>query len=217
MLRPPVDDEERPARFLERDGAERLLEAAREDRHPLARPFVDLALATGARRGELLGIPWGPEGLDLDRGVARITVSFELRTRTLGPTKSGKVREIPLGRNVAARTRELRMAQGRPADGERVFPFDPRPPFDRARAAAGLAEPLPTIHSLRHTAASWWLVAGMTSHEVAELLGHADARLVERLYGHALPSRLSTAGDDLERFRESGARIASAGGGAADI
>ena len=36
----------------------------------------------------------------------------------------------------------------------------------------------------------FYLVAGLRSHAVAELLGHSDAGLVDRLYGHALPSEV---------------------------
>ena len=38
-------------------------------------PMVSLALATGARRGELLALQWGD--VDLDRGVLRIERSLE--------------------------------------------------------------------------------------------------------------------------------------------
>ena len=66
--------------------------------------------------------------------------------------------------------------------------------------ATKLADPQPTIHAMRHSTASWWLAAGMTEAEVAELLGHADATLIRRVYGHALPARRATAGERLEAF-----------------
>ena len=71
---------------------------------------------------------------------------------------------------------------------------------------AELADPRPTIHSMRHSTATWWLAASLSVHEVAELLGHTDAKgrpdatLVLRLYGHALPTRRATAGERLETF-----------------
>jgi hypothetical protein len=36
---------------------------------------------------------------------------------------------------------------------------------------------------------------------VAELLGHTDAGLVDRLYGHVLPEDLARAGDALEAWQ----------------
>jgi integrase len=74
------------------------------------------------------------------------------------------------------------------------------------KAATSLAEPSPTLHSLRHTAAAWWLSAGLTLHAVADLLGHTNPQLVLTTYGHALNSERSTAGERLEAF------LAEAGG-----
>jgi hypothetical protein len=44
------------------------------------------------------------------------------------------------------------------------------------------------------------LAAGLTVHEVADLLGHETPALVIRRYGHALPRQVATAGERLERF-----------------
>ena len=62
---------------------------------------------------------------------------------------------------------------------------------------------LPTlrVHDLRHTAATFWLAAGLTVHAVADLLGHTDATLVLSLYGHALPRERASAGDRLAAWR----------------
>jgi integrase len=82
---------------------------------------------------------------------------------------------------------------------------DARPPWVRVRKAAKLPAPLPTIHSLRHSAAAWWLAAGLTVNAVAELLGHSDPTLVIKRYGHALPAERRTAGERLEAFLEASA------------
>jgi integrase len=79
--------------------------------------------------------------------------------------------------------------------------------FRAQRKAAKLAAPLPTIHSLRHSAATWWLASGLTVHAVAELLGHSDPTLVIRRYGYALPAERSAAGERLEAFLASSAPI----------
>ena len=76
----------------------------------------------------------------------------------------------------------------------------------RARAGgmarrAGIAEPLPRFHDTRHAFASHALAAGLTAHAVAALLGHADAGLVLRRYGHALPDELARAGAALSTWR----------------
>ncbi len=56
------------------------------------------------------------------------------------------------------------------------------------------------MHSMRHSAATWWLASGLTVHAVAELLGHADPTLVIKRYGHALPAERSAGGERLEAF-----------------
>jgi integrase len=191
-------DDERPLRFLTPGEGDRLRAAAEADRHYGVGAFVDLGLATGARRGELLGLRWSD--VDWEGRALAIAGSWSLRTGAMGPTKSGKPRTVPVGREVLGRLREYRLRTGRAGAGERVLPFDPRKPYARAVAAAGLAEPAPTIHSLRHSTATWWLAAGLTVHEVADLLGHETPALVIRRYGHALPRQVATAGERLERF-----------------
>lgn len=84
-----------------------------------------------------------------------------------------------------------------------MFPFDPRTPWERVRKAVGA--PAPTIHSMRHSAATWWLASGLTVHAVADLLGHADPTLVIKRYGHALPAERDTAGERMEEYLEASA------------
>jgi integrase len=59
-------------------------------------------------------------------------------------------------------------------------------PLKAACKAAGL-EPL-GIHVLRHSYASTLLNRGVTLPVLAAQLGHADSRMVERVYGHLCPS-----------------------------
>lgn len=71
----------------------------------------------------------------------------------------------------------------------------------KAELAAAKAEPLPRPHDTRHAFASHLLALGLTAHAVAALLGHADAALVTRRYGHALPDELARAGEMLSAWR----------------
>jgi integrase len=72
-----------------------------------------------------------------------------------------------------------------------------------AALEAARTEPLPRPHDTRHAFASHMLAVGLTAHAVAELLGHADAALVTRRYGHALPDELAGAGEMLSAWRQS--------------
>ena len=85
--------------------------------------------------------------------------------------------------------------------GERRSPNGrPRHAFRRATQRAGLAEPLPTLHDLRHAYAFALLAAGLTVHAVAELLGHSSPALVMARYGHAYADEKAASAMALERL-----------------
>ena len=155
-------------------------------------PVVELALATGMRRGELLGLQWGD--VDLDAGTLRVERSVE-ETRAglrLKPpkTKRGR-RNISLGEGAVAM---LRGPQG-PADrasprawrrrhqpdtlvfstieGELLSPDNLSRDWCRVRTAKKLP-PIP-FHALRHTHASVLLRAGVDVLTVSRRLGHGKA------------------------------------------
>ena len=82
---PKIRLEEEPEgriRWLEPDEETRLLEACRKSKNRELVAVVTVALETGLRRGELLGLTW--DRVDLSRGVIRLEV-----------TKSGRRRELP--------------------------------------------------------------------------------------------------------------------------
>ncbi len=125
-------DETQPVYVLSPAESAALLRAATADDEASGRsligPFVRLALATGLRRGELLALPWGAEGLDLDAGRVRVRRSVATALdRTTGrypflPPKSRKSRrEVPIPASDIAALRRHRLATRRPADGELVF------------------------------------------------------------------------------------------------
>jgi integrase len=74
---------------------------------------------------------------------------------------------------------------------------------------AARTDPLPRPHDTRHAFATHMLAVGLTAHAVAELLGHADAALVTRRYGHPLPDELAHAGDALSAWRRRRGLLAS--------
>ncbi|MBT6272604.1 MAG: tyrosine-type recombinase/integrase, partial [Chromatiales bacterium] len=57
-------------RFLDEDECDRLLQACRESRSPHLYPAVLLAVSTGMRRGEVLGLRW----LNVELKIGRITI-----------------------------------------------------------------------------------------------------------------------------------------------
>lgn len=219
----PAESEPRTAaRFLTDREAARLLDAAERDDAAFARslagPLVALLLGTGLRIGEALAVAWGPEGLDLDAARVRVHRSLDRVPDETGaypfisPKSAASRRVVPLPLEDVARMRRHRLACGRPVEGTLVFadehgrPLGPggviRATWRRVLHRALLAEPLPRVHDLRHTYAAHALAAGISAHAVAVLLGHSDAGLVWRRYGHALPDEIAGAGAALEAWRK---------------
>ncbi|MGE4050351.1 MAG: tyrosine-type recombinase/integrase [Piscinibacter sp.] len=158
-------------RFLSDEEARRLLQACRGAAWPRLYALVLLALTTGARKGELLGLRWSD--VDLEQGLA-----------TLARTKNGSARVLPL---VPAAVDELAKFKGAPTawvfesprDPKRVFSFDAQ--WRRALAEAKLKDVV--LHTCRHTAASMLAQAGASTVELADVLGHRDLKMVAR-YAH---------------------------------
>jgi integrase len=73
--------------------------------------------------------------------------------------------------------------------------------FQRTCRERGIELPLPRFHDCRHAFASHLLAAGVSAHAVAELMGHSDASLVMKRYGHAMPDELARAGNALSAWR----------------
>lgn len=161
-------------RFLSDDERERLLQACRESASPDLYPAVILALSTGARQQEILGLRWGQ--VDLGRRVA-----------TLHETKSGERRVLPLAGPALELLRER--SKVRRLDTDLVFPgrgrpgkpVDLRTPFQTALKRAAIVDF--HWHDLRHTAASYLAMNGASLAEIAEVLGHKTLAMVKR-YAH---------------------------------
>jgi integrase len=139
---------------------------------------VIVALNTGLRLGELLGLSW--ERVDLSRGVIRLEL-----------TKSGRRREVPMN---DASYRAL-VGLG-PKGGGRVFKTRYiKTAYNNAVEAAKLDDV--TFNTLRHTFASWAVMRGVTLKELQELLGHSSLAMTMR-YAHLAPEHLRTAVTRLE-------------------
>ena len=163
-------------RHLSDEEIDRLLKAVRENRHPHLYAITLVALTTGARRGEILGLRWREVDLPAGRAVLHRTKNADKRTLVLVPqvvdelTKLRKVRRID--------TDEVFCAVN--AEGKRTFPrFDDA--WKQARAAAGLHDF--RFHDLRHTFASRMAMNGCTLAEIAAALGHRTLAMVQR-YAH---------------------------------
>lgn len=217
---PTSADGERPVRIVTPEEAAGIIGQAEKNDAELQRsfggPLIALAFCSGLRMGELLALRWGSEGLDLDLGVVHVRRSLDRvrgddgRYAEIAPKSRASRRTVPLPPEDIAPLRRHRLASGRPEDGELVFcgphgealsPVPATRAFRRAAQRVGIAAPLPRFHDTRHAFASHALAAGLTPRAVAALLGHSDAGLVLRRYGHALRDELAAAGEVLSAWR----------------
>jgi len=175
-----------PFRFLSREEGDLLLDACKKNpRAPHLYLCVALALHTGMRRGEIFRLRW--EDVDLKAGRIRVV------SREDAHTKNYESRSIPMSeliRNALSRhPRRLDspfvvcQTNGNPLR-------DIRNPFETAVRKAGI--PSLRFHDLRHTFASWLVMAGVDIRTVQELLGHKDIRITMR-YAHLAPDHMSNA------------------------
>ena len=194
-------------RFLPPQEARAFLKAVRGDRYEA---LYVLAITTGMRQGEMLGLQW-PD-LDLDAGKVTIYRSlhrtkrrqdkddpaapwFELRhPKTPG---SRRTLDIPPVTVEALREHQLKQReQRRLADSswkEQKLIFTTRlgTPVDTTNVLhrfqlilehAGIAKMC--FYDLRHTHASLLIAEGVHPKKIAERLGHASIKLTMDLYGH---------------------------------
>lgn len=167
-------------RYLSNDEREKLLTACRASAWPRLYLLVLMAITTGARRGELLGLRW--KDVDLERGEARIGEDADTET------KNGDARCLILLPQVATELDRFAPKDAHKSDAL-VFRSSLRPsqPYATAEAfrdamqAAGIKKF--RFHDCRHTAASYMAQSGASLLEIADTLGHRQLRMVQR-YAH---------------------------------
>jgi integrase len=201
--RNPVRDITKPkeargrVRFLSDDERDALLKACEASTWKPLRALVLLAISTGARRGELVGLRW--DDVDLKAGTAIVH-----------ETKNGEPRILPLvGKSLEA-LRELKLQNS--ARSDYVFPhpngLDDREARELKREVGDEDADDPTyyhfdahwydaveraglenfrFHDLRHTTASYLAAQGASLLVIAEVLGHKTLAMVKR-YSHLTAS-----------------------------
>lgn len=183
-IRKPAENQGR-VRFLSNDELTRLLDACR--------PHVDLYLAlvlsltTGARKSEIMGLTWGQ-------------VDFARQIIVLHRTKNGERRALPLVGE--AFTLLQGRAKVRSLAEDRVFPpvttkakqRSVREAWNGALKQAQVSDF--RWHDLRHTAASYLVMNGVSLVEVAKVLGHRTLQMVAR-YSHLSEGHIVATGEKL--------------------
>lgn len=183
-------------RFSERGRARETYLTAEESRAlvhaavPDLRPVLACALSTGMRRGEILALRW--RAVDLRRGVLKVEAAHE---------KTGRGREVPMTTELRRELFELRARRkAAQVDGsDAVFVRDSGIPWSASMLRKAFLKGLTacegidaekrgkvTFHTLRHTAASLLVQAGVSLVEVGRFLGHSSPAVTWR-YAHLAP------------------------------
>jgi integrase len=206
----PAAEMEKPApsraktRYLSADEIKKLEMAA----PPWLRPFLSLAVASGLRLKELCELRW--QDVDLDGGF--LYVAQDTKTGTRAVPLSGAAKDVL--ETLKKRRRDLRAALGIGHPLPHVFVTDEGHPYgtETARNMISKATLVATaaaeiegasFHTLRHTAASIMVQAGVPLYEVQKYLGHSTPTMTER-YAHLAPEHLKRAAAALDAVLRQG-------------
>ena len=181
--------------------------------HRLEMPIL-LALYTGVRQGELLGLPWKNVYLDLN-GQSYIRITQTLN-RVMNPDENApnktilqinepktihSVRTIPLLPEIAEKLSRYREAQAAyfkshhlPASdfvftsttGTPIEPRDFQRDFKKILKQNGIR--IVHIHGLRHTFATRSIQSGMNIKALSAILGHSNVGFTLSTYAHVTES-----------------------------
>jgi integrase len=195
----PTPEEMQPLSEAE---ARAFLDTARGDRFE---PLYMLAISTGLRRGELLGLRW--KDVDLERGTLRVGRALvrEAGRHVLGETKTRRGRRqinltpravSTLKAHCKKQLEEKIKLTGLHRDHGLIFatrvgtPINPENLVNRSFKPLLERASLPEIrfHDLRHTCATLLLGRGVHPKLVQELLGHATIAMTLDTYSHYMPS-----------------------------
>ncbi|SCY38198.1 site-specific integrase [Nitrosospira sp. Nsp13] len=174
-------------RFLTDEERPRLLAACRP--HPDLYLAVVLALTTGARQAELMTLRWHQ-------------IDFKRQVITLDKTKNGDKRALALVGEAFALLQER--GKLRNLKDDRIFPptkyakkaqyLDLRAQWEAVLKVADLKDF--HWHDLRHTAASYLAMSGVSLVEIAKVLGHRTMQMVAR-YSHLSDGHIVATGEKL--------------------
>ena len=215
--RNPADAVTRPSvqrtemKVLDDQQVRTLLLAAKGTRYEM---LMQLAITTGLREGELLGLKWS----DLDWRTNRLKIQRQVQRQKEGivfiePKSASGRRMVVLGRATVEKLRqhfqqqqlERQFSGDKWQENDLVFPSKVGTPMDQRNVLrifkellvkAGL--PDMRFHDLRHTAATLMLQQGVHPKVVQERLGHSDISLTLNTYSHVLPAMQEEAAEALD-------------------
>lgn len=185
-------------KFLTKKEVSSLLKYTENTDHYLS---IYLILTLGLRKGEALGLQWGD--VDLKKKEVNLTHNYT-REKNKAVLKDYlknvySKRTLELSNEVirALKAQKSIQAANKLALGDKNIKNDfvctdkegnPLNPSDFNKVLTNISKELNilefTPHELRHTSASLMISSGMNLKTVSKILGHADTKMVDRIYAH---------------------------------
>lgn len=191
------------AESYEPDEIARIIEAL--EKEPLHwKCITHLLIATGARRGEIMGLKW--ENVDFEKKTIKICLNLlyhPSRGVYADTPKTGKSRTVTVPDSVLLLLKEQRREQGKLrfqmgmnwTDTGYCFTTETGQPINPDNVTQWLARfgkkiGIPHLHphGFRHTQASLLIAQGVDVVSVSKRLGHAQTSTTTNIYAHALES-----------------------------
>ncbi|KGD95694.1 site-specific integrase [Rhizobium sp. YS-1r] len=168
LVRRPVIRNER-SRRLTGDEEQRLLDGCDAGQLPYLRTLLILAIETGMRRGEILGLKWSD-------------ISHNRRVITLAMTKNGSGRDVPLSHRAFEALMDWKSRAD--VDKSTVFPMTSGA-LEQAWRRLLVRSNVKGLrfHDLRHEGVSRLFERGLNMIEVSSISGHRELRMLKR-YTH---------------------------------
>lgn len=165
-----------------------------------------LALTSGMRKGELLGLKWSD--IDMKAGIISVKRTAVWAGKSLylkdSPKTESSIRTIQLPKEVIKELKKWQLACPNnsqnlvfpsPATNGILYPNSLDKAFIRTVKWAGV--PYISFHGLRHTFATTLLANNINPKIVQEMLGHATIKTTMDTYSHVLPNMQRSAAEQL--------------------
>ena len=176
-----------------------------------------LAIKTGIRQSELLGLKW----IDVNYDQSSLYVRRQLRFLRKGgftfdePKSKRSVQAVPIGRQTKGKLHAHQeklnhlsdLAGAKWKENNLVFPTKFGTPISQPNMTRDFKQILADcnlknirFHDLRHTAASIMINVGVLIIQVSHMLGHSMVSITLDTYSHLIPSMHTDTADQIDDF-----------------
>ena len=187
--------------------------------------LVLLALGTGLRQGELLGLTW--DDIDFDNHELSVTKSLRVQSKFVNGVKQGyelsilppksktSIRNVPIPSSLIPILKKHRLNQMEEklqagtsySDTGLVFTTETGKYIDKCNLIRAYKRMLRRadvrdrkFHTLRHTYTTKLFEADIPLKTIQTLLGHSDISITANIYTHVMPKKRISAVESLNRL-----------------